>query len=83
MSLPSIAKFYKNGQLVKELHCNCGYWWHGDMDRLYDNIIETYNSADRETELEFEWDEFEAYGSKISLNGIEKLDSHLLSIYRG
>lgn len=35
MSLPSRMKFYKNDELVASVFCNCGWFWDGDMKKLF------------------------------------------------
>ena len=35
MSLPSAIKFYKDGEFVGSVACNCGWFWDGDLKALY------------------------------------------------
>lgn len=59
MSLPSIVVFYKDGEVIKRSFINCG--WICNIDTIKSAIKRTL-----EIEKDFEWDDAEAYGIKIT-----------------
>lgn len=81
MSLPSKAIFYKDGTEVARIPCNCGWYWDGNLRKVYIGMIESVslfgenpenhdNPAYIEACKSFSdldsWDEMEAYNTRMT-----------------